>query len=172
MRTRCVLAYWHHARFSSGHDGNNTFVQPFWNELYERAPTSSSTATPTTTSGSLPMDATAGWTRREGMREFVVGTGGAFFTSLSSARPNSVVRQNHTYGVLRLALRASSYDWQFVPEAGGTFTDSGSVFWPQLRWTSAPRHTAPGGAGKPNRHGRGPRPGEPPPGAPRPTTSA
>ena len=55
------------------------------------------------------------------------GTGGAFFPSLSSARPNSAVRQNHTYGVLRLALRASSYDWQFVAEAGKTFTDSGSA---------------------------------------------
>jgi len=28
--------------------------------------------------------------------------------------------------VLKLTLHASSYDWQFVPVAGQTFTDSGS----------------------------------------------
>jgi hypothetical protein len=60
------------------------------------------------------------------MREFVVGTGGAFFTGVSSAKPNSEVRQNTTYGVLKLTLHAASYDWRFVPEAGRTFTDAGS----------------------------------------------
>ena len=30
---QCILAYWHHARFSSGHDGDNSFVQPFWQAL-------------------------------------------------------------------------------------------------------------------------------------------
>ncbi|HEV3399616.1 MAG TPA: alkaline phosphatase, partial [Actinomycetes bacterium] len=39
---------------------------------------------------------------------------------------NSEVRNSRTYGVLKLTLRAGSYDWQFVPEAGKTFTDSGS----------------------------------------------
>jgi acid phosphatase type 7 len=32
-----------------------------------------------------------------------------------------------TYGVLKLTLRATGYDWQFVSEAGKTFTDSGSA---------------------------------------------
>ena len=34
--------------------------------------------------------------------------------------------QNTTFGVLKLTLHPTSYDWQFVPEAGGTFTDGGS----------------------------------------------
>ena len=61
-----------------------------------------------------------------GIRQFVVGTGGAFWTSVSTPKPNSQVRQNNTYGVLKLTLRPTSYDWQFVPEAGKTFTDSGT----------------------------------------------
>ena len=61
-----------------------------------------------------------------GIRQFVVGTGGAFFTSLSTTKPNSQVRNASTYGVLMLTLHPNSYDWRFVPEAGKSFTDSGS----------------------------------------------
>jgi hypothetical protein len=47
-------------------------------------------------------------------------------TGIGSRLGGSEVAQNHTFGVLKLALHATSYDWQFVPIAGGTFTDSGS----------------------------------------------
>ena len=33
--TTCTLAYWHHPRWSSGHDGNGTFMQPIWQALYD-----------------------------------------------------------------------------------------------------------------------------------------
>ena len=36
------------------------------------------------------------------------------------------MRDSSTYGVLKLTLRETSYDWQFVPIAGQTFTDSGT----------------------------------------------
>ncbi len=49
-----------------------------------------------------------------GIRQFIVGTGGAS------------VGVNSDYGVLELALRPGRYDWRFVPEAGASFTDSGS----------------------------------------------
>ena len=52
-----------------------------------------------------------------GIRQFVVGTGGAFFTSVGTPKPNSQIRQNNTYGVLKLTLRPTSYDWQFVSES-------------------------------------------------------
>ena len=42
-------------------------------------------------------------------------------------QPNSQVRNNDTNGVLKLTLKASSYDWQFVAEAGKSFADSGST---------------------------------------------
>jgi hypothetical protein len=41
--------------------------------------------------------------------------------------PNSEVRDSSTYGILKLTLHSASYDWQFAPEAGATFTDSGTA---------------------------------------------
>ena len=41
-------------------------------------------------------------------------------------KPNSQVRESNTFGVLKMTLRPDGYDWQFVPVAGKTFTDSGS----------------------------------------------
>jgi hypothetical protein len=62
-----------------------------------------------------------------GMREFIVGTGGANHTSLVTLAANSEVQNTTTFGILKLTLHANSYDWQFVPAAGtGSFTDSGS----------------------------------------------
>jgi hypothetical protein len=126
--TSCTLAYWHHPRYSSGHDGNNTFMQPLWEALdaagaelvlsghshdYERV---------------APVDRNGTANQVEGIRQFVVGTGGAFFTGgLGSRIPQSEVAQGDTFGVLFLTLHPTSYDWRFVPEAGKTFADSGSA---------------------------------------------
>ena len=62
-----------------------------------------------------------------GIRTFVVGTGGTDLSSFDGLATNSEIRDNNTHGVLKLTLKASSYDWEFVPVAGGTFTDSGSA---------------------------------------------
>src|SRR3954452_7102502 len=59
------------------------------------------------------------------MRQWVVGTGGVFFTGWSKLKPNSELRQNDTFGILTLALHANSYEWRFLPEPGKTFTDAG-----------------------------------------------
>ena len=40
---------------------------------------------------------------------------------------NSAALNANTFGVLKLALHPAGYDWQFVPEAGGAFTDAGSA---------------------------------------------
>ena len=44
---------------------------------------------------------------------------------IKSIIANSEVHDTQTYGVLKLTLRPTSYEWQFVPIAGQTFTDSG-----------------------------------------------
>jgi acid phosphatase type 7 len=62
-----------------------------------------------------------------GIRSFVVGTGGSNHTTIPSVASNSEVRNADTFGILRLTLRPNSYDWRFVPEPGKTFTDSGSA---------------------------------------------
>jgi hypothetical protein len=61
-----------------------------------------------------------------GLREFVVGTGGTSLRLFKTIKPNSEVRNSDTHGVLKLNLNTASYDWQFAPVAGKTFTDSGS----------------------------------------------
>ncbi len=72
------------------------------------------------------------------MRQFTVGTGGASLQSCpGTGLATSQVCNSSTYGVLKLTLHPTSYDWQFLPMAGQTFTDSGS----------AAVHAAPGSGG-------------------------
>jgi hypothetical protein len=75
-----------------------------------------------------PQDANGNLDAANGVRQFVVGTGGAFFTGLgSSIDANSQAHQNNTFGILKLTLRPTAYDWRFVPEAGKTYSDSGTT---------------------------------------------
>jgi chitodextrinase len=122
----CILAFWHHARFSSGHDGDNTYTQPFWDRLMAAGADVVLNGHSHNYERFAPMDASGNRDDAHGIREFVVGTGGAFFTGISNIRPNSEAHQNNTFGILKMTLHPAGYDWQFVPEAGGSFTDSGS----------------------------------------------
>ena len=123
----CTLAYSHHARYSSGHDGSNTFMQPIWEALDDADAEILLSGHSHDYERFAPLDRNGNLDQAGGIRQFVVGTGGAFFTGgLDSRIANSEVAQNDTFGVLFLTLHASSYDWSFVPEAGKTFTDSGS----------------------------------------------
>ena len=126
-RNTCTLAYWHHPRFSSGHDGDSTFMQALWQDLYDAGVDLALSGHSHNYERFAPQNAAGGLDRANGIRQFVAGGTGAFFTGLSSTvKPNSEVRQNKTFGVLKLTLHPTSYDWQFVPEAGKTWTDSGS----------------------------------------------
>jgi Ca2+-binding RTX toxin-like protein len=124
---KCTLAYFHHARFSSGHDGDNVFMQPIWQSLYDAEADVVLAAHSHDYERFAPMDANGNRDSAGGIREFVVGTGGAFFTGISNIRPNSDVHQNNTYGILKLTLHPGSYDWEFVPESGRSFSDSGTA---------------------------------------------
>ena len=60
------------------------------------------------------------------MTQFVVGTGGRSREALSTTPvPASEVRDNTSFGVLELTLEPTCYDWEFVPAAGSSFSDSG-----------------------------------------------
>jgi Ca2+-binding RTX toxin-like protein len=125
-RTSCTLAYFHEPRFNSGFRGNSPDSQAFWETLYSAGAdlVLSGDAHDYERFAPQAPDGTLDTVR--GIRQFVVGTGGAFFTGWSTRKPNSEVRQNRTFGVLAITLRPTSYEWQFLPEAGKTFTDSGS----------------------------------------------
>ena len=61
-----------------------------------------------------------------GLHAFVVGTGGISLYPFTGTAPNVEASNDRTYGVLKMVLHANGYDFEFVPVAGGTFTDSGS----------------------------------------------
>lgn len=126
-RKRCTLAYWHHPRFSSGTvHGNNTAVAPFWNALYELNADVVLNGHEHVYERFGPQTPNAVADAARGIRQFTVGTGGRSHYTFLTIQPNSEVRNDSTYGVLKLTLRTTSYDWQFVPVAGASFTDSGT----------------------------------------------
>ena len=126
-RTSCTLAFWHHPRWSSGHEGSSAFMQALWQDLYNADADVLLSGHSHDYERFAPLDASGRRDPARGIRQFVVGTGGAFFTGVGSVIPNSEVAQNTTFGVLKLTLRPTSYDWRFVPIAGSSFTDSGTA---------------------------------------------
>lgn len=123
----CTLAYWHHPRFSSGDHGNNTAVQPLWKALDDAGAEIVLAGHDHNYERWKPQDA-AGNLKANGITSFVVGTGGTSLRPFVTAQPaNSAVRDASTWGLLKLTLHASSYDWEFVSISGQTFTDTGSA---------------------------------------------
>jgi hypothetical protein len=126
-RGSCTLAYWHSPLFNSGLRGNDPLVQPLWSALYEAGADVVLNGDAHNYERFGPQDSQGNADPARGIRQFIAGTGGVFFTGWSSRKANSEVRQNNTFGVLTLALHPGSYDWRFVPEAGKTFTDAGTA---------------------------------------------
>ena len=122
---KCTLAYWHRPRFSSTGTNNLAAVKPLWDALYAYNADVVVNGTLTLYERFAPQSPTA-VADPLGIREFIVGTGGLNLQTPGNPRPNSQVRNNVTLGVLVLTLHSGSYDWQFVPVSGQTFTDSGS----------------------------------------------
>jgi len=122
----CTLAFWHHPSFNSGNGGNLSAMQPELQDLYNANADVMLGGHAHDYERFAPQNPSGAADNARGIRQFVVGTGGAFWTSFGTIKANSQVRQNSTYGVLKMTLHPTGYDWQFVPEAGGTFTDSGT----------------------------------------------
>jgi acid phosphatase type 7 len=125
-RKQCTLAYMHSPRFNSGFRGNSPTGQAFWEALYASGADLVLSGDAHDYERFAPQDPRGNFDPARGIRQFVVGTGGVFFTGWSALKPNSEVRQNDTFGVLFLTLRPGSYEWRFVPEAGAAFTETGS----------------------------------------------
>ena len=120
----CVLAYWHHPRFTSTPSYPTASVSPFWTVLdrygaevvlnghahnYERF---------------APQSAT-GAAEPDGVRQIVVGTGGKSLYGFAAPAPNSEVRWSGGFGVLEVALASGRYAWRFVATDGASFRDAG-----------------------------------------------
>lgn len=140
-RNRCALAYWHEPRFSSSQAGDAPAMAQIWNELvqahvdvvvnghghvYERfdplgvAP--GQPETPGIPNFQQPVP------DPNGIRQFVVGTGGRDHQAFAiGPMAGEVVRNGDTFGVAVFTLRSRGYSWRFVREPGKTFTDSGTA---------------------------------------------
>ena len=123
----CTLAYWHEPLFSSGAaHGNNLDYLDFWRDLYAANATIVLNGHDHDYERFAPQTPIGVADPARGIREFVVGTGGNHLRFFGPPKPNSEARKAGTFGVLKLTLHAHSYDWQFIPVAGQTFTDSGT----------------------------------------------
>jgi hypothetical protein len=121
----CSLAIFHEPMFSSS--GTTSSVRDFWTLLYNAGADIILNGHRHNYERFALQNPDGLADPGRGIREFVVGMGGRSHSSFGSTAPNSQVRNNTTYGVLKLTLHPTSYDWQFVPVAGQTFTDSGSA---------------------------------------------
>lgn len=113
--SKCIIAYWHRPRWSSGVHGKYKPVQAFWQALPEGS---------TVLSGHdhhyerfNPID---------GITQFVVGTGGKSMRSVSAPIAQSALVYDDSPGVLVIDLYQDSYTWYFV-STDSTVIDTGSA---------------------------------------------
>jgi acid phosphatase type 7 len=129
-RDRCVLAYLHAPRFSSGGEhGSDDAYEDFWQALYDAGAEVVLGGHDHHYERFAPLDPDANLDEQRGVRQFVVGTGGAERHGLDDDREHgSEVANDTTYGVLELTLSPDEYRWRFVPVRGDPgFSDSGSA---------------------------------------------
>ena len=123
----CTVALWHHPRASSGVYANDLSVQAFWEDLYYAGVDLVLNGHEHIYERFRPLDAAGTPDDAYGITQIIAGTGGAELRSIGTVNPASVTRDAATYGVLKLTLHQDSGDFAFLPVAGGSYTDSGSV---------------------------------------------
>jgi acid phosphatase type 7 len=122
----CTLAYFHHPLFTSGsYRPGIKRVERLWEILYAGGVDVVLNGHDHNYQRFAPQDPQGRADPEDGIREFVVGTGGRSNYQISQPIANTEVYNDDTFGVLELTLHPKSYDWKFVPVAGDTFTDSG-----------------------------------------------
>ena len=123
-QSRCQMAIWHHPLFSSGVNGSHPHMRPIFQLLFENRADVVVNAHEHLYERFSRQDAD-GRLNENGIRQFIVGTGGADLTRPVQSAPNSG-RVLSTFGIMRFTLRADSYDWEFL-ETTGALGDNGST---------------------------------------------
>jgi hypothetical protein len=122
----CTLAYWNQPVFYSGSETGGEAMKQMFTDLYNAHATLVLNGHEHQYERFAPQNANGQSDPTHGIVEIVDGTGGRSLEQFGTVAPNSLVRNNTTYGVLELTLLATSYNFRFVPAAGGSFTDAGS----------------------------------------------
>jgi hypothetical protein len=126
----CIVAYGHHALFSSGLFKKHAVhpeLKTLWEDLYAAHADLILAGHEHSYERFAPQNPAGGVDQKNGIREIVAGTGGRSHDLLGFAAPNSEVRDWQTFGVLKLTLSPTKYTWEFIPEEGKSFTDSGGA---------------------------------------------
>jgi hypothetical protein len=122
----CTLAYFHKPLFSSGGThGNDLLMKPLWDVLYRAGADVVINGHDHDYERYAPQTPEGKADPAKGIREFVVGTGGKNHRPFGAPGANSEVRNADAFGVLKLTLLPGRYSWEFVPEEGKWFRDSG-----------------------------------------------
>jgi hypothetical protein len=114
---RCTLAFWHHPLYSSGGHGSIPKMRDAWRLLQEAGAELVLSGHDHDYERFAPQDADGHLDRARGMRQFVVGTGGAYPTPFLLTVKNSEMRDSGRTGVLRLRLLDGRYEWEFLESA-------------------------------------------------------
>jgi acid phosphatase type 7 len=123
--TACTLAFFHHPRFASGIAGRDDVVLPLWQALHDGGVDVILNGHDHSYERFAPQDPSGTPDADRGIREFVVGTGGHSHQRSLHPEPSSELRDARDFGVLRLTLHPTAYDWAFVTD-GGAAVDLGS----------------------------------------------
>jgi hypothetical protein len=124
--TRCTLAYWHVPQWSSGIHGGTNWFSALWRALYDFGAEVIINGHDHHYERFTPQNPAGQADEPRGIRQFIVGTGGAGLRLLGEVQPNSEVRITGVYGVLKLTLHPDRYDWQFVPAGENSQGDRGT----------------------------------------------
>jgi hypothetical protein len=124
----CTVAIWHAPLFTSAQEeGSARYIRPLWEALYDNGADVIVNGHEHSYERFAPLTPDGIHDQAYGIREFVVGTGGDSLSPfVNPPAPNSESRNDTTHGVLRLTLHPATYDWEFIPAAGGEFRDAGS----------------------------------------------
>ena len=124
--SRCSIAMWHQPRVASGEYGQNDEVATLFSDFFQAGGDIVLNGHEHTYERIVPMNAKLGADPANGVRTFVVGTGGIPLLPIKVSVPQTELYDNSSLGVLRLVLLSNGYEWSFRPTPGGTNHDSGS----------------------------------------------
>ena len=128
----CTAAYFHHPLYSStGGSGNGgvtySSMRPVYDRLYEYGVDVILAGHRHHYERLAPMKPDGTSDPVNGFRTFIAGMGGRGGGGTTNQHPLSEIANGSTFGILKMYLYDDSYAWKFIPEAGKTFSDSGSA---------------------------------------------